>query len=109
MNLDPSLHEGTLLCIAPKNKLLVRLFPDGTIEYGSDYDPDETAQVLWQAVANWAPELKIAELQTEVNQLKERARLADELAAWITSDWNVRALDWFKTRYDALTTEAPNA
>lgn len=52
---NPELSRGTTLCIAPENRLLVRLFPDGHLEYGPDYDPDDAARRFWEAIAQFAP------------------------------------------------------
>lgn len=31
--------------------MLVNILPDGTLEYGETYDPDEAARVFWEALA----------------------------------------------------------
>lgn len=42
---------GTVLQISNANDFLVRIKPDGAIEYGKDYTPDKAAQVFWNAIA----------------------------------------------------------
>ncbi|MFJ1782445.1 hypothetical protein ACIOKA_37700 [Streptomyces anulatus] len=34
---------------------LVTIHPDGRLEYGPGYEPDETARLFWEAVQRWAP------------------------------------------------------
>ncbi len=34
---------------------LVKIHPDGSLEYGPDYTPDEAARVFWSALGNGAP------------------------------------------------------
>jgi hypothetical protein len=52
--IDPS-HPT--LTIAPGGKFLVKLWPDGRLEYGEGYDPDEAAKVFWEAIASHFPGL----------------------------------------------------
>lgn len=40
----------TSLCIHASNKIIVTIRPDGTIEYGEGYTPDDAARALWDAV-----------------------------------------------------------
>ena len=40
-----------VLQISNADDFLVRIKPDGAIEYGRDYTPDEAAQVFWNAIA----------------------------------------------------------
>lgn len=35
------------------NTPLVVIRPDGSIEYGPDYTPDEAARILWETVASY--------------------------------------------------------
>jgi len=34
---------------------LVTIHPDGTLEYGEGYTPDEAARLFWEAMRQWAP------------------------------------------------------
>lgn len=34
---------------------MVTIHPDGTLEYGESYTPDEAAQQFWAAMRRWAP------------------------------------------------------
>jgi hypothetical protein len=34
---------------------LVKIYGDGTLEYGEGYDPDEAARRLWEAIGKRAP------------------------------------------------------
>ena len=35
------------------DEMLVRVFANGTIEYGKRYDPDDAARIFWAAMANY--------------------------------------------------------
>jgi hypothetical protein len=35
-------------------RALVKIQPDGTIEYGDDYNPDDAAQAFWDAIRRWS-------------------------------------------------------
>ena len=35
-----------------RNRLLVVIKPNGTLKYGPDYQPDEAAQIFWEALAS---------------------------------------------------------
>lgn len=37
------------------NEVLVTLRPDGTLEYGPSYNPDDTAKIFWNAITNHNP------------------------------------------------------
>jgi len=41
--------------IAPEGRMLVKVWPDGRIEYGEGYDPDEAAKAFWEAMAYHFP------------------------------------------------------
>ncbi len=48
----------------------VRLMPDGTIEFGPDYNPTETTRIFWEHLAATNPLRKqVEELQAEVLRL----------------------------------------
>lgn len=34
---------------------MVSIHPDGTLEYGPDYDPDEAARTFWDALRHYLP------------------------------------------------------
>lgn len=42
---------GDLVIGTSANRLLVTIKPNGTIEYGPEYHPDEAAQIFWEAMA----------------------------------------------------------
>lgn len=39
----------------PDGSMLVGLHPDGSLEYGPGYDPDDAAKVFWQAMTRHSP------------------------------------------------------
>lgn len=53
------------------NKPMVTISPDGTIEFGEDYQPDEAARLFWEAVQRLQPTL---EQQTGIRQVKAKLR-----------------------------------
>ena len=36
-------------------KPIVTVHPDGTVEYGPDYNPDEAARIFWEAIGSHRP------------------------------------------------------
>jgi hypothetical protein len=48
-------HPGELVIAASRDRVLVRIQPDGTIFYGEGYNPDEAAVTLWTAIAARRP------------------------------------------------------
>lgn len=44
-------HPGVLVIGTSADRILVRIHPDGRLEYGEGYTPDEAAQVFWEAMA----------------------------------------------------------
>jgi hypothetical protein len=53
------------------NKPMVTLRPDGTIEFGDDYQPDEAARLFWEAVQRLQPTL---EQQTGIRHVEAKLR-----------------------------------
>lgn len=49
----PNLHAGQndLVIRTSASRLLVCIKPDGSLEYGPEYHPDEAAQVFWEVMA----------------------------------------------------------
>jgi hypothetical protein len=45
------LHPGDLVVGTSKDRILVRIHPDGQITYGEGYTPDEVAEILWTTIA----------------------------------------------------------
>jgi hypothetical protein len=45
----------SVIQIAGRGRPLVTLHPDGRLEYGEDYTPDEAARMFWEAVAGMSP------------------------------------------------------
>jgi len=43
------------LSVSDGGKLLVKIYADGTIEYGEGYTPDEAAKTFWNAIAYHHP------------------------------------------------------
>jgi hypothetical protein len=48
-------HPGELVIAASRDRVLVRIQPDGSIIYGENYTPDEAAVTLWTAIAARRP------------------------------------------------------
>lgn len=44
-------HPGELVIGTDRNRVLVRIQPDGQLRYGPEYTPDEAAEVFWTAMA----------------------------------------------------------
>jgi hypothetical protein len=44
-------HPGELVLGTNRDRILVRIQPDGQLLYGKDYDPNEAAEVFWTALA----------------------------------------------------------
>lgn len=60
----------------PSAKPLVTLRGDGTVEFGPDYDPDETARAFWEGLAARNPLLaEVERLRALLTQAE--AELAD--------------------------------
>ncbi|NUS82709.1 MAG: hypothetical protein HOY75_08145 [Streptomyces sp.] len=53
------------------NKPMVTIRPDGTLEFGEDYQPDEAARLFWEAVQRFQPTL---EQQTGIRQVEAKLR-----------------------------------
>ncbi len=52
MDLNMTQTHGPLLEIyRVEGQLLVKVWPDGRIEYGEDYTPDEAAHIFWTTLA----------------------------------------------------------
>ena len=45
------MHPGDLVFATSKDRVLVRIHPDGQLTYGPEYTPDEVAEVLWTTIA----------------------------------------------------------
>ena len=44
-------HPGDIVIATSKDRCLLRIHPDGQIDYSADYTPDEAAKTFWQALA----------------------------------------------------------
>jgi hypothetical protein len=44
-----------LLLLKANGKILVGIYPDGTIEYGPDYKPDKAAKQFWESLGEYFP------------------------------------------------------
>jgi hypothetical protein len=44
-------HPGDLVIATSKDRMLVRIHPDGTLTFGPEYTPDEAAVEFWTAMA----------------------------------------------------------
>lgn len=44
-------HPGDLVIATSKNRVLVRIHPDGQLTFSPDYTPDEAAVTFWTAMA----------------------------------------------------------
>ncbi|MCF0086677.1 MULTISPECIES: hypothetical protein [unclassified Streptomyces] len=82
---------------------LVDIHPDGRIEYGSGYQPDEAAQALWAAVQRWAPDPMAQQYGAPLT-----ARINAELAAGQAAQRKVERLDemaqaWSERLPDAIS------
>jgi hypothetical protein len=84
--------QDSLLSIPVGNSQpLVTIHPDGRLEFGDDYQPDEAAQLFWQAVQRFAP--------TQMEQQFGKplaARIDAELAA------GERAQQWVEALTEAV-------
>lgn len=68
------LPAGTLVIGTSRHRRLVTFFPDGTMEYGPDYTPDEAAVVLLEAIGRRKLEmddrlLLVGHMDAVLNQL----------------------------------------
>jgi len=48
---EPGTHPGDLVIGTSKDRILVRIHPDGTLTYGPEYTPDEAAVEFWTQMA----------------------------------------------------------
>lgn len=73
------------------NKPMVTIRPDGTLEFGEDYQPDEAARTFWDAVEQMARNIQFgaplnasinAELASGQRAQKQVERLDQMAAAW---------------------------
>lgn len=48
-------QERTVKILGDNGIPLVTLHPDGQLEYGPDYDPDEAARRFWDAMRHYMP------------------------------------------------------
>lgn len=37
------------------NDWFIKVTPQGTVEFGPNYDPDESARIFWAAIEHWLP------------------------------------------------------
>lgn len=70
------------------NKPIVTIRPDGRLEFGEDYQPDEAARVFWEAVQRLTPSPMIQEFGAPLT-----ARIDAELAAGKRAQKQVERLD----------------
>lgn len=56
---DPGPTATFVIC-GSGNTRLVTIYPDGRVEYGPDYTPDEAARIFWEAMAAYAPTTPLA-------------------------------------------------
>lgn len=71
-------HPGDLIIGTSKERILVRIHPDGTLTYGEGYTPDEAAVEFWTAMAvrRLQSEERLIQFQTQ-EQLLARVAQAD--------------------------------
>jgi hypothetical protein len=43
-------HPGDLVIATDRNRVIVRIHPDGTVAYGEGYEADDAARALWEAI-----------------------------------------------------------
>ncbi|MET9055250.1 hypothetical protein ABZW50_29295 [Streptomyces bacillaris] len=48
-------RSAASITIPGTNGPLVTIHPDGRLEYGPGYEPDEAARLFWDAMRRWAP------------------------------------------------------
>lgn len=48
---EPGTHPGDLVIGTSKDRILIRIHPDGTLTYGPEYTPDEAAVEFWTQMA----------------------------------------------------------
>jgi hypothetical protein len=82
-------HPGDLVIGTSKERMLVRIHPDGTLTYGPNYTPDEAAVTFWTAMAQrrLETELRLIQFQTQENLLQ---RVAEADIAYETSQLRAR-------------------
>lgn len=51
----PGHRDGVIRIQRPDGRDLVIIYPDGVVEFGPDYDPDETARAFWQVLGELRP------------------------------------------------------
>jgi hypothetical protein len=97
--------QGSVLSVPASNgRPLVTIHPDGRLEFGEDYQPDEAAQVFWAAVQRFAPSPMDQEFGAPLT-----ARINAELAAGQRAQKKVERLDsmasyWAERLPDTIAT-----
>ena len=51
----PGHRDGVIQILRPDGRILTTIYPDGIVEFGPDYDPDETARAFWQVLGELCP------------------------------------------------------
>lgn len=75
-------------------RLQVAIHPDGRLEYGPDYQPDEAARTFWEAVQRFTPSLGDREFGPQLH-----ARVNAELKAGQEAQRKVERLDQMATAW----------
>lgn len=88
------------------NKPIVTIRPDGRLEFGEGYQPDEAARVFWDAVQRLTPSPMIQEFGASLT-----ARINAELAAGQRAQKQVERIDsmaahWLERLPDTIRTAA---
>lgn len=66
--ISSNVHSDTITINGAGGDAMVSISPDGNIEYGEDYTPDEAAKVFWEAIALQNPHA----LRAEIDELKQQ-------------------------------------
>lgn len=92
----PSTDQMFAISVSNGSDCLVKVRPDGTIEYGPNYKPDESAKAFWEAVAKEFP-IRLDAVKWHNQTLEEAALRLESLAEETGEDyadciWAVRGM-----------------
>jgi hypothetical protein len=72
-------RHGVIEFQSPEEKLWIRLHPDGSVEFGPDYNPDEAARDFWNGLGASNPTLALDRMESALNALNALKARIEEL------------------------------
>ncbi|MFF7476631.1 hypothetical protein [Streptomyces sp. NPDC008092] len=98
-----AVQRNDITIMASHGRPLITIRPDGTLELGDDYQPDEAARAFWDAVRRLAPDPMTREFGAPLKD-----RINAELAAGQRAQKQVERLDQMASAWKERLPEAIN-